>query len=125
MANTATAQTGLNIRIGGNGPVVPYVCSFDTTASDLTIVTPASGKMAAVVGMFMSEANAVNVTFKSGSTTLWVPEFAANQAVYDKLGNGASVITQPGEALVIQVSAAVSSMLLYVVQGAFFDFQAH
>lgn len=122
MANTATAQTALNIRVGGCGPVVPYVCTFDTTAQDLTIVTPGTSNMAAIVGAFMSETSASNVTFKSGSTTLVIPELAANQGILLPIKNHALLVTQPGEALAIQVSVAVSYLLLYIVQGKYFDF---
>lgn len=122
-ANSATAQTALPIKVGVySDPVVPYVVAFDTTASDLTIVTPDSGKMACVVGMGVSETSATNITFKSGSTTLFVPELAANQGVYDKISNGAILCTQPGEALKIQVSVAVSNMILYIVQATRLDF---
>src|SRR5690349_5662410 len=97
-ANTATAQTALPIRVGGAGYVVPYKVTFDTTASDLTVVTPGSGKMACIVGMTFSEASASNVTFTSGSTSLLTLELAANSGVYDKISNGAFFCTQPGEA---------------------------
>ena len=121
MSNAATAQTALNIRVGGAGPVTPYVCTFDTTGSDLTIVTPATGKMAAIVGAFMSETSASNITFKSGTTTLVIPELAANQGILLPIGNNILLATQPGEALKVQVSVAVSYLLLFVVQGAYFD----
>lgn len=122
-ANTATAQAALPIRLGGNrGPVTPYVVSFDTTASDLTIVTPDSDKMACIVGIAMSETSATNITVKSGSTTQVVYELAANQGFGEGIGNHAVICTQPGEALKMQVSVAVTSMLVYVIQAAYLDF---
>lgn len=122
MSNTATAQTALHIRVGGNLTVVPYVVSFDTGGQDLTIRTPATGKMIFLVGMFMSETDATNITFKSGSTTLVVPEIAANQGILVPIKNHVILATQPSEALKMQVSVAVSSILLYVVEGSSFDF---
>jgi len=120
-ANAATAQTAHGMRIAGAGPVTPYVVSFDTTASDLTIVTPGSDKMACVVGMAMAETSATNVTFKSGTTSLLTLELAANQVFGAPIG-APIVCTQPGEALKMQVSVAVTSMLLYVLQAPFLNF---
>lgn len=121
-ANSATAQTAMPIRVGGVGPVVPYVVAFDTTATDLTIVTPASDKMACIVGWLASETSATNVTITSASTANVALELAANQGIYDKIQNGVVYCTQPGEALKIQVSTAVSSMFLYVIQARWLDF---
>lgn len=115
-ANTATAQAAQKIYIGDAGPVVPYVVSIDTTGNDLTIVTPTTGYMACVVGVYGSETSATNVTFKSGSTTLAVPELAANQGHLFGLGQGALFCTQAGEALKIQASVAISNLLIHVVQ---------
>jgi len=121
-ANTATAQTALPIRIGGAGNVVPYVVAIDTTGNDLTIVTPAAGKMACVAGIYTSETSATNITWKSGSTTLAIPELAANQGQLMPLGSQVLFCTQPGEALVMQASVAISNMLIHVVQASFLNF---
>lgn len=121
-ANTATARTALPIRVGGVAPVVPYTLTFDTVDTDLTVVTPSSNKMACVVGAFSSEGTASNVTFKSGTTSYVIPELAANQGILVPVSNHAMFCTQPGEALKISVSAAISYMLLYVIQGQLLDF---
>lgn len=122
MSNTATAQAALPIRVGGAGPVIPYVLTFDTTNTDLTIVTPGTGKMAAIVGMWMSQTAATNIILTSGTTQLVTLQLAGNEGIYDKINSGAIFITQPAAALKIQVSVAVPSMLIYVVQAAYFDF---
>ena len=121
-ANTATAQTAQNIRVGGSGPVTPYVVAIDTVDEDLTIVTPSSDKMACIVGLGVSEGTATNVTFKSGSTTLFVPELAANQGMLKPIDKGILLCTQLGEALKIQASAAISNLLIHVVQAGYLDF---
>lgn len=122
-ANSATVQTALPIRVNGLGPVYPYVVAFDTTSSDLTIRTPSSGNMVCIVGMQMSETNAANLIFTSGSTQLLTLELAANQGVYDPIDEGASFCTQPSEALKIQTSAAITNMLLYVIEAKYLNVQ--
>lgn len=121
-ANSATARTALPIRIGGASPVVPYTLTFDTVDTDLTVVTPSSNKMACVVGVFGSEGTASNVTFKSGTTAYVIPELAANQGMLVPVSNHALFCTQPGEALKLSVSAAMSYLLLYVIQAQMLDF---
>lgn len=122
MANTATAQSALPISVGDSNGVIPVVVSIDTTGQDLTILTPDSGKMALIVGMFMSEGTAANITFKSGSTTYAIPELASNQGILFPIGQGVLVCGQPGEALKIQSSAVVTSMLIYVAQASRLQF---
>jgi hypothetical protein len=120
--NDATAQTALPIRVGGAGYVVPYLVDIDTVDTDLTIVTPATGKMACVVGAFGAETSATNVTFKSGTTTQVIPELATNQGFLLPIANHALVCSQPGEALKIAASVAISSLILYIVQASYLDF---
>ena len=118
MANTATAQTALPIQTRGVGVnVTPYVIAIDTVDTDLTIITPAnSSAMAVVVGLMFSESTAANITFKSGSTTLLKVELSGSQGLYLPLGDQVYLATQPGEALKIQSSAAITNMLMFVAE---------
>ena len=117
MANTATVQTALPILVKGVGVnAIPYVIAIDTTGADLTIKTPGGGGMVVVVGLMFSEGTAGNLIFKTGSTTLVTLELAANQGLFLPLGNQVYMATQPGEALKIQSSMAITSMLMYVAE---------
>lgn len=122
MANTATAQSALPVSIAGSEGITPIVVAIGTIDTDLTIFTPDSGKVACIVGMFMSETSATNITFKSGSTSYAVPELAANQGILFPVGQGILICGQPGEALKIQSSVAITSMLLYVTQATRLQF---
>jgi len=125
-ANAATAQTPLLMQIGGRAvPVTPVVVTFDTTAQDLTIFTPASGKMACVVGLNFSEGTAANLTVKSGSTTLVTWELATNQGVLSPIGNHAIFCGAVGEAIKFNVSAVISTMLVYVAEADRFNFSGN
>ena len=122
MANTATQLNPLNMQNGLSRAITPIVVSFDTINSDLTIYTPDKAqKMVAVVGMAASNTTASNLTVKSGSTTLVTLQLAANQGIYHPIGKPIFV-TQPGQALVMQVSAQPFTALIYVVQGDNFAF---
>jgi hypothetical protein len=118
MANTATAQTALPIKIGkggASGYVVPYVVVIDTVDTDLTIRDPAADNYAAIVGIQYLEATAHNVTFKSGSTTLVALEKPASSGMSERIG-APIIVAAKGDALVIRSSAAISSMLVYVAE---------
>lgn len=89
--------------------------AIDTVDTDLTIKDPAADELVMVLGVHFSEGGAAhNLTLKSGSTTNLVLELAANQGLSHPLGSGVFFVTQPGEDLIIQSSAALSNMLLYV-----------
>jgi len=123
MANTATAQTALPVTVGGHGPVIPVVVTMDTTGSDLTVYTPDSDKVLALVGITFAEGSANSLTIKSGSTTLVTLELTTFQGLSHKVGGGAILFTAKGEALKFNVgTAAVSTMIVYVVQAERFDF---
>lgn len=117
MANTATAQSDLPIITKGmDVNAIPYVVSIDTADTDLTIVTPTGTQMACIVGMMFSETSPLTLTFKSGSTLLLAVKLSANQGLYLPLGNQVYFATQPGQALAIRSSAAITNMLIYVTR---------
>lgn len=116
-ANTATDQGDLDITVDGSGPVSPITVVIDTTATDLTIVDPASNKMACIVGWVHSEGTAVNLTLKSGSTTHGVLELAANQGIAETMGHPL-FCTLEGEDLIIQSDTAISYLTLYTIQAS-------
>ncbi len=115
-ANTATDLGSLPIRINGSGPVEVYKINIDTVDTDLTVHTPPSGNMACVVGVQLSETSAANLKFKSStSTEVWIPELATNQGILTKIGPGVDFCTFSSQALVVQSSANISNMVLYVI----------
>lgn len=120
MANSATALTKVPIGLknsGYGGGTTPVLVVIDTTGADLTVFTPASGNRWALVGWVYGEATAHNLTVKSGSTSMLVCEFPANTVVREKIQNGIILSgLAAGDALVIQSSAAISSMLMYLTE---------
>jgi len=118
MANTSTF---LHSVVVGGKLLDAYSVTIDTTGSDLTVFTPATGNHVFVHGVIFSEGTAANLTFKSGSTTLITPEMAANQGVWSSIERDVfHLSTAKGEALVLNSSAAISSMLVYVSQNSTF-----
>lgn len=91
MANAASAQTAIPIGYSatlGGVKTTPVIVTFDTTASDLTVYTPAATKYWAIAGLSYCEGDAHSLIIKSGSTTLTTYEFAANSGPAFKLGDG-------------------------------------
>ena len=120
MANTATSQSVVPIGYshGGSGiGATPVTVVIDTTGADLTVFTPSSDKYWAILGISYVETDAHNLTIKSGSTTLVTYEMAANSGLVHPMGNGILLTgVARGDALVIQSSVAISSMVFYVQQ---------
>ena len=125
MANTATLLGAIPAGytdVGDSAAVQVYNISIDTAASDLTIYTPDSDKRWACLGILYSESAAHNLTLKSGSTTLATLEFSSG-GLSQGLGEGAFLMgVDEGDGFVIQSSAAISSMLIYVQQVNFLRF---
>ena len=119
MANTATL-VGTTPRRVNAGPVYSYKIAIDTTGSDLTIQTPATGNRIFIVGFWLADGTANNITWKSGSNTLFTPELAANFNLIQPVPTGDSdgwiLATNAGEALIINCSAALTSGLIHVVE---------
>ena len=120
MANSATAQTVLPIRMqhatSDKHFVTPVAVVIDTTATDLTVYTPASDAYAAIVGLHINDSTAANLTIKSGSTALLTLEMAANQAINHAIGQGIFLSTAEGEALKFNSSGALSNVLVYIAE---------
>lgn len=100
-----------------NIPYSPVVLSF-STAADQTIVTGVTGQRIYVVKFVVSAAAATNLTFKSAATALSgaIP-ISANGFIVPE-GDNYWWITNPGDNLVINNSAAVAvgGTLWYVQQ---------
>lgn len=117
MANSATAKTPLPISVWGVTSVTPVEVVLDTTGSDLTIFTPATGNMAAIVGVNYGETTAHTLTFTSGSDAEVVFEFGANSGISQGIGRELFYVGQPGNAIKIQTSVAITgAMLFYVIE---------
>lgn len=118
MANSATLVSTTTRR--GKATVYGYKVVIDTTATDLTIRTPTGVAKIFLIGAYLSDGTAMNITFKSGSTTLCIPELAANQDLQVSVpcGDVDSFIlaTESAQALVIQSSAALTAGILFVAE---------
>ena len=120
MANAKTAHAKIpTILRSGNpaGIIQPYTVSLDT-AADFTIHTPAAGNFVGVMGLLVAEATAGTLTFKSGSgpTTLVGLELPANYNLIQRIDRPLIITAAAGDALIILGSAAVTSMLIYVME---------
>lgn len=95
---------GPPLEISINTVTAPLIVSATTTATSLKITTSAVSSVSAK-------------TYKR-RTTLWAPELAANQPIYDKLNNGYIMATLPGEGLILRTSAAqaVNNFMMYVIR---------
>lgn len=119
MANSATLITSVNHR----GKVIhEYAVVLDTTSSDLTILTPVAGNHVFMHGISFSEGTgAPNLTFKSGSTTIFTPELAANQGIWNVVNRDSYYLaTTQSAALILNTSVIISTLVIHVSEGAFF-----
>jgi hypothetical protein len=121
MANTANL-VATTPRSTSKGPVYSYQVSIDTTASDLTLHTPASGNRVFLVGVVLCDSTANTITFKSGATALCAPELAASSPVFHPVAGGGDekwlLATAKGQALVISCSALLTNALFHVVEAS-------
>lgn len=120
MANTKTALGKIpTILRSGNpiGVIQPYAVSLDT-AADFTLHTPASNNFIGVMGLVVADATACNLTFKSGSgpTTLVGLELPANYNLIHRIDRPLIITAAAGDALIILGSAAVTSMIIYLME---------
>ena len=122
MANSATAKTALPIDIWGASLVTPVEVVLDTTGSDLTIYTPATGKMCAIVGINYAEADAHTLTFTSGTDPEFKFELGANSGISQGIGQEMLYVTQPGSVLKVQTSVAITGpIIFYIIEASRFQ----
>lgn len=120
MANVATALDPIPMAMStgqqGFSQVTPVICTFDTTASALTIFTPTlTTNYPALIGLVYQDASAHTLTITSGSTAYVTLERTTYDGAALPLGtSGFIVIGQPGEALKLTCgTAAISTLLAY------------
>lgn len=111
----------VDIRVGGAGPVRVISGGLAGT-TDTTVYTPAAGNCVFLVGQYFAETSPSNLTYKSGSTTIVTPEFAASQGVMNAIGGGVILATKAGQALVVNASVAISSVVFHVIEAKSLDF---
>ena len=119
MGNSIVTLTALpaHFRLGNpKGKITPVQVTFDVTAGDETLYTPASGNFAALVGMVLGDTTAANITFTSGSTVLAIVERAANDTPLIVPINRPILLGQVGEAFKMASSAAISDAMLYFTE---------
>jgi hypothetical protein len=123
MANTATLLTTCPQGTGAsaNGPVFALQIGIDTPNTDLTVFTPKSPTSRLfIVGMVMSESQSGSVSLKSGSAYTQTLSMGAFQGLGLPVASHWLFVTRPGDALILQASMNVSSLVLYVVESEHF-----
>jgi hypothetical protein len=110
MANSATLIDTIPVSFkNGGGPVYEYEIVIDTVDTDLNVRVPAvATNRVWLVGALMSDAAALNLTFKT-ATKVQTIELAANQGIYDKVDGGFIFVGAPGETLIIRSSGAIGA----------------
>jgi|GEM_PF-6337415 len=113
----------LPIRYRGSGPVHVISGSLDAT-TDITLYTPKdSNNSVFLVGQFFDETVANNLTYKSGTTAIVTPELPASQLVMEDMKGGILLGTAPGQALVVNASAGISSAVFHVIEAKQLDIE--
>lgn len=134
MANSATFVDSVTARCGSLSPVYEYEIAIDTVDTLLDVRTPATGKRLFVVGVWLAESIALNLTFLSGvagggsDSKSQTFELAANQGLSGYVSDSWMFATKPSEALKIRSSAAIGStvgknLIIRVVEGDYFRSQ--
>lgn len=113
MGNTSTLTASVVTK---NKTIHQYTVAIDTTGADITIHTPQAGNQVFLHALGnLESAVAATLTIKSGSTTIFAPEFGAGQGNWDRCCPGEYLCaTAGGQALVIQSSGAITSLILHV-----------
>jgi hypothetical protein len=114
-SNTATDMYQAPIRVYDEGPVHMVKAAIDTINTDLTLYDPGAEKYACIVGLHASDGTAANLTLKSGTTTITLFELAANQ---EKRGVTVPICAAKGQDLIMQSSAAYTSLLFMIVEAS-------
>lgn len=118
-ANSATVGDTLPIKCSDSeieASVRPVYVNYDTTSADLTIYTPSTGFAIGADSIFLVEADAANITFKTGSTTITTAQFGANSGVIDNIDCVPFLSSEIGEALIINSDAALTPFVIYIVE---------
>lgn len=124
MANAATLIASIPAHFQNasyKGLIHAKAVVFDTAAADLEVYEPSTGAYGAILGLTYKEASAHSLLIKSGTTTLLTLEQAANSGIEWPLRiKEPYVVGKKGEKLYLHcVTAAVSSILLYVAEFSF------
>jgi hypothetical protein len=112
------ALTTSGARGSDRGTITTVSLTINLTNTDFTIFTPAADAWAVVIGWVYQEADAHNLTIKSGSTTLTQMERAANSGAGFPCDIARPIFMSQnaGEALKIQSTTTVVPMLFYVLE---------
>lgn len=131
MANSATLVDIVTAQCGSLSPVYEYEIAIDTVDTLLDVMTPSNGKRLFLVGVWLSDGAALNLTLVSGvagggaNSKTQTFELAANQGLPGFVGENWVFATKPSESLKIRSSVAVQStvgknLILRIVEGDYF-----
>lgn len=119
MANSATLGDPLPIRYRAGsilGGVYPVTIVMDTTGVDLTIFDPGADRFCALVGIQYAEADAHNLTIKSGTTVLTTYQMPVNGGLSIPIGAPILSTLAKNSVLAFNTSVAIATILAYVIE---------
>lgn len=123
MANVATEITGHGIVLCQRREVDQlrlFRCTFDTLASDLTILAADAARNNVVVGLSYSTAAAHRLLIKSGANQRVQFDLPVNSGIFQRIGSPIAV-TDKNALLALRVETGlITDLLIWVVQSANF-----
>lgn len=123
MANAVTEITDHGIILcqkRENNQVRLFRCTFDTLASDLTVLAGVAAKNIVVVGLEYAAAAAHSLVIKSAANQLLALPKPVNSGIFERVGRPI-VAANKNEALILRVETGlIPDLLIWVVQSANF-----
>lgn len=123
MANAATEITGHGIVLCQKREVNKvrlFRCTFDTLASDLTVLAGEASKNVVLVGLQYASPNAHKLTLKSGSSQVLEFNMSANSGILKEVGNPIFVANKNEDFKLRVDTGLITDVLVWVVQSANF-----
>jgi len=96
-----------NYLFNGCVPIYEDAISIDTTATPLSIRTANAANRIWVVGIWLANSTACNLTLQTASK-LFTWQLAANQGAPGQSNSSFYFVTKPGETLSVQSSATIT-----------------
>jgi hypothetical protein len=119
MANSSTLKDVVPSLNPKYNAISEYQIVIDTVDTDLTIATPATAARLWVAGILFSQETPATVSFISGADEKEYPiGLAANQGFDGLTDKGFYFVTNPSEPLKIKSSAAITSLILRIIEAA-------
>jgi hypothetical protein len=121
MAVTELYRVRAGTQLGNSKSQLIYYTGSLDAATDESIHQSSAGHYTAIVSMQFVEGTATDLSFISGSNTAFTMELPANSGISKDLSKEAMFITDEGEALKLNASTGVSSILIGVMEFSTFE----